>query len=128
MSQTDAVPRFSVVHSRLVVSVETCAGRIQHAEDNDVAPVRAHGGSVRAGYDGGDSVKRRRARADRLFPDDKKTIRDYYAAWEKKDWRPLDGLIADDFTFSSAASDDHISKSVFKARMLGAPKCFHPAF
>lgn len=51
-----------------------------------------------------------------LSPDNEKTIRDYYAAWEKKDWRPLDGLIADDFTFSSAAGDDHISKSVFKAR------------
>jgi len=43
-------------------------------------------------------------------------IRKWYAAWEKKDWGPVDRLLADDFTFSSAAGDDHISKSVFKTR------------
>src|ERR1700679_3125855 len=44
------------------------------------------------------------------------TIRKWYAAWEKKDWRPVDSLLADDFTFSSAAGDDHISKSAFKTQ------------
>ena len=44
------------------------------------------------------------------------TIRKWYAAWEKKDWRPVDSLLADNFTFTSAAGDDHISKSVFKAQ------------
>jgi len=43
-------------------------------------------------------------------------IRKYYAAWETKDWRPIDNLLADDFTFTSANNDDHISKSVFKKR------------
>jgi ketosteroid isomerase-like protein len=43
-------------------------------------------------------------------------IRKWYAAWEKKDWRPVDSLLADNFTFSSAAGDDHISKSTFKTR------------
>ena len=43
-------------------------------------------------------------------------IRRWYAAWEQKDWGPLDALLADNFTFSSAAGDDHISKSVFKTR------------
>ncbi len=43
-----------------------------------------------------------------------KIVRQYYAAWEKTDWRPLDSLLTDNFTFSSAAGDDHISKSVFK--------------
>lgn len=43
-------------------------------------------------------------------------IRRWYAAWEKKDWGPVDTLLADDFTFSSAAGDDHISKSTFKTR------------
>jgi hypothetical protein len=42
-------------------------------------------------------------------------VRKYYAAWETKDWRPVDVLLADDFTFSSPL-DDHISKSDFKAR------------
>ncbi|HXP41754.1 MAG TPA: nuclear transport factor 2 family protein [Candidatus Acidoferrales bacterium] len=43
-------------------------------------------------------------------------VRKWYAAWEKKDWGPLDNLLADNFTFSSAAGDDHISKSTFKTR------------
>jgi ketosteroid isomerase-like protein len=43
-------------------------------------------------------------------------VRKWYAAWEKKDWGPVDSLLADNFTFTSAAGDDHISKSTFKAR------------
>ncbi len=43
-------------------------------------------------------------------------IRKWYAGWEKRDWAPLDAMLADDFTFSSANNDDHISKSVFKTR------------
>jgi ketosteroid isomerase-like protein len=41
------------------------------------------------------------------------TVRKYYAAWETKDWHPIDILLAEDFTFSSPL-DDHISKSDFK--------------
>lgn len=44
------------------------------------------------------------------------TIRKWYEGWEKKDWAPLDRLLSDDFTFTSAAGDDHISKSTFKSR------------
>ena len=43
-------------------------------------------------------------------------VRKWYAAWEQKDWGPVDSLLADDFTFSSAAGDDHISKSAFKTQ------------
>jgi len=43
-------------------------------------------------------------------------IRRWYAAWEKTDWAPIDLLLTDDFTFTSAAGDDHISKSKFKAQ------------
>jgi ketosteroid isomerase-like protein len=43
-------------------------------------------------------------------------VRRYYQAWEKKDWGPIDALLAEDFTFTSANNDDHISKSVFKTR------------
>jgi ketosteroid isomerase-like protein len=52
-------------------------------------------------------------------PKSEETIRQYYAAWEKKDWRPFDILLAEDFTFTSA-SDDHINKSTFKARCWGS--------
>ena len=44
-------------------------------------------------------------------------IRKYYAAWEKeKNWGPFDILLAENFTFTSANNDDHISKSAFKTR------------
>ncbi len=43
-------------------------------------------------------------------------VRNWYAGWGKKDWGPLDNLLADNFTFTSAAGDDHISKSTFKTR------------
>ena len=41
-------------------------------------------------------------------------VRRYYKAWEKKDWSPFDALLAENFTFTSANDDDHISKSAFK--------------
>jgi ketosteroid isomerase-like protein len=43
-------------------------------------------------------------------------IRKWYAAWEKKDLSTFDSMLADNFTFSSAAGDDHISKSTFKTK------------
>jgi ketosteroid isomerase-like protein len=43
-------------------------------------------------------------------------IRKWYGAWEKKNLGTFDSLLADDFTFTSAAGDDHISKSRFKAQ------------
>ena len=43
-------------------------------------------------------------------------IRKWYAAWEKKDLDTFDILLANDFTFTSAAGDDHISKSAFKTQ------------
>jgi ketosteroid isomerase-like protein len=41
-------------------------------------------------------------------------IHNWYAAWVNKDFNTFNRLLADDFTFSSAAGDDHISKSTFK--------------
>jgi hypothetical protein len=56
-----------------------------------------------------------RASADTgLRSKSREVVRKYYAAWETKDWHPVDILLADDFTFSSPL-DDHISKSAFKA-------------
>ncbi len=43
-------------------------------------------------------------------------IRKWYAAWEKKDLDTFRMLLADNFTFTSAAGDDHISKSAFKTQ------------
>ncbi len=41
-------------------------------------------------------------------------IRKWYGAWEQNDLGTFDNLLADNFTFSSAAGDDHLSKSTFK--------------
>ena len=43
-------------------------------------------------------------------------IRKWYAAWGNKDLGTFDALLADNFTFTSAAGDDHISKSTFKTQ------------
>src|SRR6516164_4200709 len=57
------------------------------------------------------------AHAERgLSPRNEETIRKYYAAWETRDWHPIDILLADNFTFTSANNDDHSSKRTFKER------------
>ena len=43
-------------------------------------------------------------------------IRKWYKAWVEKDEGQFEALMADNFTFSSAAGDDHISKSTFKTQ------------
>jgi ketosteroid isomerase-like protein len=50
-----------------------------------------------------------------------KIIRQYYAAFEKKDWNLMEQVLADDFTFSSPV-DDHITVSAFKERCW--PNCY----
>jgi ketosteroid isomerase-like protein len=64
----------------------------------------------------------------RLSPKSEEIIRRWYAAWEQKDWRPVDALLADDFTFTSAAGDDHINKSAFKAQCWETQKDFIKRF
>lgn len=42
-------------------------------------------------------------------------IRRWYKLWEERsDWGRVGAMLADNFTFTSAAGDDHISKSAFK--------------
>lgn len=57
-----------------------------------------------------------RAEVDsKLGAENEKTIRRWYASWVKtKDWREAEKMLADDFTFTSAAGDNHISKTEFK--------------
>ena len=43
-------------------------------------------------------------------------VRKWYQAWEKKDQSQFEALMADNFTFTSAAGDDHISKTAFKTQ------------
>lgn len=43
-------------------------------------------------------------------------VRRWYRTWESKDQGQFEALMADNFTFTSAAGDDHISKSAFKTQ------------
>jgi len=43
-------------------------------------------------------------------------IRKWYQAWVEKDEGQFEALMNDNFTFTSAAGDDHISKSTFKTQ------------
>jgi ketosteroid isomerase-like protein len=45
-----------------------------------------------------------------------KAIREYYGAYEKKDWHMLEMILADGFTFTSPAGDDHINLKLYKER------------
>jgi ketosteroid isomerase-like protein len=44
-----------------------------------------------------------------------KVVREYYAAFEKKDWNLMEQILADGFTFSSPL-DDHINTKTFQER------------
>jgi hypothetical protein len=43
-------------------------------------------------------------------------IKDYYVSYEKKDWHLLESILADSFTFTSPAGDDHISLKTYKEK------------
>jgi ketosteroid isomerase-like protein len=48
--------------------------------------------------------------------DNQQLIKDYYAAYEKKDWSILQRILADDFTFTSPAGDDRINIKTYKEK------------
>ncbi len=48
------------------------------------------------------------------FPE--QMVRDYYAAYEKKDWSIMEPILAKEFTFTSPAGDDRISLALYKER------------
>jgi hypothetical protein len=45
-----------------------------------------------------------------------KIIRTYFSGYEKKDWSIVSSQLADGFTFTSAAPDDHIPLPLYKDR------------
>jgi ketosteroid isomerase-like protein len=55
-------------------------------------------------------------------------VRKWYAAWVNKDLGTFNALLADNFTFTSAAGDDHINKSTFKTRCWDTQINFIGAF
>jgi hypothetical protein len=56
-----------------------------------------------------------------------KVVKAYYSGFEKHDWNTVASQIADDFTFSSAAGDDHIPVEKFKERCWPTNKFFKKA-
>jgi len=51
-------------------------------------------------------------------------VRRFYKTWEQRAWGPFDVLLAENFTFTSANDDDHISKDTFKSRCWESQKDF----
>jgi hypothetical protein len=45
-----------------------------------------------------------------------KIIKDYYGAHEKNDWHVMELILAEGFTFTSPAGDDHINLKLYKER------------
>jgi ketosteroid isomerase-like protein len=68
------------------------------------------------------------ASARKLDSQSDDVVRRYYRAWEVKDWHVMDALLTEDFTFTSAAGDDHINKSVFQTKCWGTQVDFIERF
>jgi hypothetical protein len=45
-----------------------------------------------------------------------KAVKTYYAGYVNKDWNTVESTLADGFTFTSPAGDDHISVATYKER------------
>ncbi|HUJ46805.1 MAG TPA: nuclear transport factor 2 family protein [Rhizomicrobium sp.] len=52
--------------------------------------------------------------ANALAESSEMVVRSWYDAWDKKDWDKASAVTTDDFTFTSPAPDDHISKAAYK--------------
>ena len=53
---------------------------------------------------------------EKQMPVHEKIIKTYFGGWEKKDWNQVASQLAEGFTFTSPAPDDHISTEKFKAK------------
>jgi len=53
-----------------------------------------------------------------------KIIRTYFSGYEKKDWSIVSSQLADGFTFTSPAPDDHIPLATYKERCWGQSNHF----
>jgi hypothetical protein len=53
-----------------------------------------------------------------------KIIKTYFSGYEKKDWSITSSQLADGFTFTSPAPDDHIPLAVYKQRCWPQSKFF----
>jgi ketosteroid isomerase-like protein len=49
-------------------------------------------------------------------PSPESIIKAYFTGWERKDWEAVAGQLAEGFTFTSPAPDDHLPVDKFKAK------------
>jgi len=49
-------------------------------------------------------------------PPHEKIIKEYFSGWVRKDWNIVASQLADGFTFTSSAPDDHISITKFREK------------
>ena len=54
--------------------------------------------------------------ANKANPMYERIVKSYFDGWVKKDWNLVKGQLAEGFTFTSAAPDDHISVEKFKEK------------
>ena len=55
-------------------------------------------------------------KVEKLSQGPEEIIRSYFDGWIKKDWNAAAAHLADGFTFTSPAPDDHINIAEFKAK------------
>ena len=55
-------------------------------------------------------------KANNANPTYETIIKSYFDGWVEKDWNLVKGQLAEGFTFTSAAPDDHISVETFKEK------------
>jgi major membrane immunogen (membrane-anchored lipoprotein) len=59
--------------------------------------------------------------------ENEKVVKTFYSGFENHDWNTVASQLASDFTFSSAAGDDHISLAQFKEKCFPTNKFFKKA-
>jgi hypothetical protein len=90
--------------------------RTNNDKDRSVAQESARNGSLRAGWCREPAGTGKCQRIGRAGLNERGGSPEVVRSLGEERLGPLDSLLADNFTFTSAAGDDHISKSTFKAR------------
>ena len=87
-----------------------------HDKNRSITAEGARSGSLRTGWSGGTHGDGKGACRSGSSTATEEIIRKWYKAWVEKDEGQFEALMTDNFTFTSAAGDDHISRSTFKTQ------------
>ena len=102
--------------------------RTNHDKHRRVAQESARNGSLRAGWcrEPAGSASASALGGQNLTNEE--VARKWYAAWEKKDWGPVDSLFADNFTLYKRGRRRPHQQEHFQSAMLGNTDRFHWTF